>query len=197
MVPLQQCQQIILVVFYWVDLKKAALHTNYADIVWLLKRTQKPGLADINVVIILTTIIKQFSEKHFELRNKATHQHQCSLVQADTTGTESKKYGINRNSILNDLAYFHVCDGSLLPDIMHDILEGTLQYEVKLMLQILIHTDKYFTLDQLNSWIENFELGYMESSNRPTTISAATINSGGNTLKQNGTYVHMTDVSIQ
>ena len=82
MVLLQQCQQITLVVSYWVDLKKAALHTNYADIVWLLKRTQKPGLADINVVIILTTIIKQFSEKHFELWNKATHQHQCSLVQA-------------------------------------------------------------------------------------------------------------------
>ena len=75
-----------------------------------------------------------------------------------TTGTESKKFGINHNSILNELTYFHVCDG-LLPDIMHDILEGTLQYEVKLMLQIMIHTDKYFMLDQLNSWIENLELG--------------------------------------
>ena len=42
---------------------------------------------------------------------------------------------------------------------MHDILEGTLQYEVKPMLQIMIHTDKYFMLDQLNSWIENLELG--------------------------------------
>ena len=124
------------------------------------------------------------------MRNKANHQHQCSLIQADTTGTESRNYGINCNSILNELAYFHVCDGSLLLDIMHDVLEGTLQYEVKLMLQIMINTEKYFTLDQLNSWIENLKLGYMESSNRPTTISAATLTSDGNTLKQNGTYAH-------
>ena len=47
MVLLQQFQQIILVVCYWEDLKKAALHTNYADIVWLLKKIKKPGLVDI------------------------------------------------------------------------------------------------------------------------------------------------------
>ena len=75
---------------------------------------------------------------------------------------------------------------------MHDVLEGILQYEVKLMLQIMIYRENYFTLDQLNSWIENLELGYMESSNCPTTISVTTINSDGNTLKQNGTH----DVSV-
>lgn len=42
--------------------------------------------------------------------------------------------------------YFHVCDGSLIPDIMHDILEGALQYEVKVMLQAMISEDRYFTL---------------------------------------------------
>ena len=157
------------------DLKKAALHTNYADIVWLLKRTQKPGLADINVIIILTTIIKQFSEKHFELWNKATHQHQCSLVH--------QKFGINHNSILNELAYFHVCDGSLLLDIMHDILEGTLQYEVK------AYATDYDTHRQIfyAGSTKLMDRKFGTRSNRPTTISAATINSDGNTLKQNGT----------
>ena len=48
------------------------------------------------------------------------------------SGSEaSKLYGINRDSILNKLAYFHVCSGALLPDVMHDVLEGTLQYEIK------------------------------------------------------------------
>ena len=42
--------------------------------------------------------------------------------------------------------YFHVCDGSLIPDIMHDLLEGALQYEVKVMLKAMISEDKYFTL---------------------------------------------------
>lgn len=42
--------------------------------------------------------------------------------------------------------YFHVCDGSLLPDIMHDLLEGALQYETKLLLKSLITEEKLFTL---------------------------------------------------
>lgn len=54
----------------------------------------------------------------------------------DTTGELSKRYGINRNSILNDLKYFHVCSGALIPDIMHDMLEGVLRHEVKLMLEV-------------------------------------------------------------
>ena len=42
-------------------------------------------------------------------------------------------------------SYFHVCDGGLLPDIMQDLLEGVLQYEVKVMLKEMITTDKYFS----------------------------------------------------
>jgi len=38
--------------------------------------------------------------------------------------TESQQSGVNRDSILNELSYFHVCGGGLLPDVMHDILEG-------------------------------------------------------------------------
>lgn len=69
---------------------------------------------------------------------------------------------------------------------MHDILEGTLQYEAKLMLQVMVSKENYFTLEELNSRIENFELGYMESKNRPTAISSNTLFSNGNTLRQNG-----------
>ena len=122
------------------------------------------------------------------LRNKSTHQEHCRLVQEDTTGTASKECGVNRDSILNKLTFFHVCNGSLLPDILHDLLEGTLQYEVKLLLQVMICTEKYFTLEELNSRIVNFELGYMESKSRPTVISSSTFHSNGNTLKQNGAF---------
>lgn len=123
-------------------------------------------------------------EKHFELRNKYTHQEHCRGIQDDTTGALSKEYGVNRDSILNQLTFFHVCDGSLLPDIMHDVLEGVLQYEAKLMLQVMVSKENYFTLDELNSRIENFELGYMESKNRPTAISSTTLFSNGNSLRQ-------------
>ena len=110
------------------------------------------------------------------------------MIESDETGATSKEYGINRNSILNDLKYFHVCNGSLIPDIMHDVLEGALQYEVKLMLQFMINHEGYFTLETFNSCLVNLELGYMESNNRPTVISARTLNSEGNSLKQNGMF---------
>lgn len=42
--------------------------------------------------------------------------------------------------------YFNVCSGALLPDIMHDLLEGALQYELKLMLQLFIFQEQYITL---------------------------------------------------
>ena len=50
-----------------------------------------------------------------------------------------------RNNICH-YSYFHVCGGGLLPDIMHDLLEGALQYEVKIMLKNMITIDQYFTL---------------------------------------------------
>lgn len=83
--------------------------------------------------------------------------------------------------------YFHVCSGALIPDVMHDILEGALQYEVKLMIKSMVAEEKYFTLDQFNSWLENIELGYMEAKDRPTAIAANTLNSDSHSLKQSGT----------
>jgi len=110
-------------------------------------------------------------------------------VEQDTTGTKSKEYGINRDSALNQLTYFHVCCGALIPDIMHDILEGALQYEVKLMLQVMIRAENYFSLNTFNSRLENIDYGYMEIKNKPTPLSLQTLNSDGNSLKQNGMYV--------
>ena len=104
------------------------------------------------------------------------------MIKQDTSGKVSKEYGINRDSILNQLSYFHVCNGSLLPDIMHDILEGVLQYEIKHTLQVM-NREKYFTLIVFNSRLENLDLGYIELKNHPTQISPKTLNSDGNSFK--------------
>lgn len=77
-----------------------------------------------------------------------------------------------------------------MPDIMHDVLEGALQYEVKLILQKYIQEEKYFTLEEMNSLVECFEFGYAEGKNRPTLISTQTLSSSDNALKQNGMYPH-------
>ena len=136
----------------------------------------------------MITLLK-FLEKQFVLRNENDHKEHCRLVEADKSGAQSKEFGINRDSVLNELEYFHVCNGGLLPDIMHDVLEGALQYEVKLMLHWMIESACYFTLDDLNSRLENLELGHMESKSHPSLISGKTMMSEGNSLKQNGLYV--------
>lgn len=97
------------------------------------------------------SLLAKFLEQKFQLREKTSHKIQCEEVEKDKTGEKSKEYGINRNSVLNELAYFHVCSGALVPDVMHDILEGALQYEIKLMLQVMMRTECYFPLSTLNT----------------------------------------------
>ena len=71
-------------------------------------------------------IVFQFTDNQFVSRDKVSHKLHCSLIAEDSSGKASRDYGVNRDSILNQLTYFHVCDGSLLPDVMHDLLEGVL-----------------------------------------------------------------------
>lgn len=79
--------------------------------------------------------------------------------------------GINFRSTLNELHYFHVSSGALLPDVFHDILEGVFPFQVKLLLKYLIREKKFFTLNDLNFAIENMELGHLDSLDRPSQIS--------------------------
>ena len=109
---------------------------------------------------------------------------QCAEVLQDAS--KSKEYGINRPSVLNELKYFHTCTGALIPDIMHDVLEGGLQYEAKLILHQFIYEDKYLGINDLNYKLENFGYGYMDIKNRRSPISASTLLSSDNSLKQNG-----------
>lgn len=94
-------------------------------------------------------------------------------------------YGITGKSVLNDLRYFHVVNG-LVPDIMHDILEGTLQLTLKCLMHHLIKEKKYFSLSVLNGRIASFNYGSAELSNKPSEISRETFKSSKTTLKQSG-----------
>lgn len=69
---------------------------------------------------------------------------------------------------------------------MHDVLEGALQYEMKLLLRHCIDDKKYFTYNHLQQIMVNFELGFMEYTNRPTPITRETLKKTDNSLNQNG-----------
>ncbi len=130
--------------------------------------------------------ILQFCEDDFVLRSEEQYLQQCEELETGQHDHCSKQYGINIRSAFTQLKYYNFCNGSLLTDVMHDVLEGVLQVEVKLILQYCIHLKRYFRLSFLNDLISNFELGYMESTKRPTPIKKSTLHSSDHSLKQNG-----------
>lgn len=92
-------------------------------------------------------------ESAFQLRSPQEHLHQCNLIEDDNLSASdhqhySTTFGVNRRALLDNLCYFDVVSGALIPDIMHDILEGVLPLEVKLMLKV-IHAISFMCL--LNS----------------------------------------------
>ena len=98
-------------------------------------------------------------------------------------------YGLTKDSILNTSKFFHIVDG-LVPDVMHDILEGSLQYEVKELLKHFILTEKYFTLDELNKKIDEFPYVLSDNATKPAQIAQTVLASSDHTVKQKGSYIY-------
>ena len=121
------------------------------------------------------------SEDDFQLRTRAMYDQQCIAIETSDVDIFSH-FGINVRSILNQSRYFHVIEG-LPGDAMHDVLEGLLQYEVKELLKYTINEQQFFTLDNLNQCIQNFDYGFPDVSNKPCVISSTTLNSNTNSLK--------------
>ena len=76
-----------------------------------------------------------FKECNFELR---TPEGQCAQLKQSLLRSEiSKNYGINKKSILENIPKFYVAQ-NLPHDIMYDLLEGVIPYELKLMLRYFV-----------------------------------------------------------
>lgn len=78
-------------------------------------------------------------------------------------------------------------------DIMHDFLEGVLQYEIKELLKYIV-SKKYCTLEYINRQIDKFPYGYSDVANKPTQITAAHLSSSDHKLRQNGMFIPHTVV---
>lgn len=110
-----------------------------------------------------------FSDCDFVPRTRESHDKHCaSLAVEELKKHFSFLYGVNRNSILNELQHFHVI-GGLAPDIMHDILEGTLPKIVALLLSHYLKK-KLFTLSELNHIMKNFKYGIHEVKDKPSKM---------------------------
>ena len=131
----------------------------------------------------------QFEEEAFTLQSLAVHLRQCAVLEDDPVNYEenSKEFGVDSRSQLLELKYFNICGGGLIADVMHNLLEGTLQYETKLVLKHMIG-QRYITYKAFAEMLEGLELGYMETDNKPTTIPSRVISSDDKHLGQKGMW---------
>ena len=87
----------------------------------------------------------------------------------DFAAADSVTYGVNFQSALNQLHYFHVANSQLPQDIMHVLLEGVVKMELSLLLNYLV-SSRYMTESLLNDRIENFHYTINEKRNKPCPI---------------------------
>ena len=123
-----------------------------------------------------------FTENCFVVRTPEMHRRQCHEIESSEALHDhySTNYGINRASTLDSVANFSVVN-NLPHDIMHDMFEGVLPYELKLYLQYCVEK-KYFSIQELNSRIRSFDYGYSELSSKPSEIDVR-VSRGGSDMK--------------
>lgn len=85
----------------------------------------------------------------------------------------------------------------LVPDVMHDILEGCLAYEVEELLKHIVNT-RLISLSELDNIIQSFPYLGLDRQNKPSPISSATLSSPDHSLRQTGwftcTYIQYIDM---
>ena len=70
---------------------------------------------------------------------------------------------------------------------MHDVLEGSLPFEIKELIKHLI-ANRVITLPSLNEMIKLFPYVGSDASNKRSLISQPSLSSTDHHLQQNGTY---------
>lgn len=89
---------------------------------------------------------------------------------ADIAANDSKKTGIEENSILNSIPSFHTTTNFAV-DIMHDVFEGVCRYDMCHIITYLINQN-YFSIETLNIRKHMFNYGEIEIGNISPEITA-------------------------
>lgn len=116
-----------------------------------------------------------FCKVHSKNLSATFHESDCEMR---TTENYFEDYlahsvshtGIRELSVFHDLKNVSVFD-LLTVDILHDIAEGVWEYDAGLILNQFIVEDKFFTLDELNKRIVDFNYGPDDGRNKPRQIT--------------------------
>ncbi|XP_028409387.1 uncharacterized protein LOC114531989 isoform X2 [Dendronephthya gigantea] len=131
-----------------------------------------------NCLCTFLSMQENFRASCFTERNLVQYRQHCEDIETAPT-EESRKnlvttYGINERSVLSRLPQFDITK-QLPQDIMHVLLEGSVQYEVRYALQYFIDNGS-ITLQQLNSTFCQLKLGYQDEANRPPPLRETVFN---------------------
>ena len=108
-------------------------------------------------VLYICFLPLKFLSEDFQPRTREIHANQCADLAGPLHNHYATTYGLHRDSVLNTLEYFHVTEG-LIPDIMHDCLEGSVQYGVKELLNHILCSEKILSVSAINDSIQSFPL---------------------------------------
>lgn len=108
-----------------------------------------------------------FCEDNPELRLRTVELHEEHCLTVERESSLSHVFGVKRSCLLNTLQYFNTANNFAV-DVMHDILEGVGQFEMKLILQYI--QQNYISGEQLERRIHAFDYGYNQQRNRPPGV---------------------------
>ncbi|XP_065654852.1 uncharacterized protein LOC136081466 [Hydra vulgaris] len=103
------------------------------------------------------------TESQCILRTKTSHDYHVNSVLIDPT--LMPVYGVKKECPFSILNYFHPID-SMPQDILHDILEGLMSVNFKVVIKGLVK-DKFLTICELRNILKNFKYGITERCNKP------------------------------
>lgn len=114
-----------------------------------------------------TELQSVFSEDHpsLTLHCKDLHSTHCDVLHQNPA--LASVFGVKKTCLLNSLQLFHTSENYAV-DIMHDLLEGVVQYELKLVFQHLFKNS--ISVSMLSERIVSFNYGYTQRKNRPSGL---------------------------
>ena len=107
----------------------------------------------------------KFHESDFQLRTATSLASDVQAVKDGTRG--SNETGVRDHSVLNSLTYFHTLNSG--PEVMHDILEGILVNELKLLFNYLA-AKGIVTIDHINAQIASFHYSVGDVKSKPSCV---------------------------
>lgn len=130
------------------------------------------------------SLFKENYRQSFPVRTESSHSEEIALINSNEK--YSKIFGVKFDSILNE-TYFHSTNNYCF-DPMHDLLEGIVPLEIKLVLNYFILEEKLMSIETFNSKINLFHYGFVERKNKPSpNFTVPIITSKANKIKQSAT----------